>query len=226
MPPANMGEAAQPARMPADKIKEGNPMTSSHYDTGLFCNSGGQFLLWTLVFVLLHVALTLILRWRRVEWPVARAAAILGPLLPAVFWIYGLLFLAPGNAAKACRYGFFQYWFSPDFFHDADFSVHAVVLLAVAAFLTLAGVLATMFWTRRAKGPVLSFCAYGAWYISAQAFYGAIALTRSEMDHPYYGGWDPTAMLVAGAGIILFLIGGGFAWASSRWPGFLLSARM
>lgn len=190
----------------------------------LFCSSSGQFLLWTLVFVLLHVALTLILWRRRVEWPVARAATALGPLLPAVFWIYGLLFYPPGNAERVCREGFFGYWFRPEFFYnDLHFPVLSAVLPAVGVLLVLAGGLAARFWVRRAKGPVLSACAYGAWYMSAHAFYGAALLTRFEMRRDnLFEGWDQAALLVAAAGIALFLIGGGFAWASSRWPGFLL----
>ena len=77
-----------------------------------------HFIAWTVLVLAAVAALGWLLRDRAgTGTALARANAVAGPLMLALFWASGIIFNPPQNFRVAERYSFFGYWFQ---LHDAS----------------------------------------------------------------------------------------------------------
>lgn len=85
----------------------------------------GNFLLFTLGFILLAVVLFTAVRKRNAGLPFTSFLLKVVPFLIPLLWLYGTLFHPPNNFSAVKRYGFMSYWFNS--YQLADIKEHIVV---------------------------------------------------------------------------------------------------
>jgi hypothetical protein len=133
-----------------------------------------QPLVWLLILVAVAVAGYLAAKSVRRNLGWARFVNIVGPFMPPLLWVHGLLF-APSRNYNGMKEGFSAYWFRPRNFASSGLTQNLSYLLVLALLAGFWAIVAAAVVKRLAKlsagGPVFGFISLILWILAGFALW-------------------------------------------------------